>query len=623
MPASSRLLRPSILVASCALGLLLALAPAPAHAQYPKLALYAMVYGDGYPLWDSAGEMDPVAFQQFAAYDELIIDPVWFSPYHPEGLEELRRLNPDITLLAYVTAQLVWFSAAPDSQVHLYTRAWRTVRDLDGFLYNKQGQLFGTVSGNFANVNFARRVAGRYVVAEALADLYHDAVVAAGGWDGIFLDTYCDDVSWMDSPAESIDVARAGYPDKASFSLAWRAATDVLASRLRALSGPNTLLVGNCAVGTKYEWLNGWMRENFPYQNGGTWFANMYNTPGGYLTDDARFLAPQHAFMFSFAEGIDTPYTPDNQRRVRFGLASASFGKGFHCFGPYDRKTKGQAFHRWWYDEYAVDLTTGRSSSDPSHTGWLGAPTGEHHQMIWTGAGPDAVSNPGFESDVTSGWSFVTALGSSLARDPATSAVGAASARVTVPVADAVSPWNTSLISTGSISLVAGNSCSATFWARASAPRTLRVAAGRVVGGGEYTSRTIDLTTAWQRYQVVLTPSLSGVATLQFHLAAASGEVWLDDVHFQNGVNSIYRRDFQNGIVLVNPSTVPQTVVLERPFRRLLGTRDTAVNDGVEAGSVLVPAMDARFLLGADAVPPADVRDLHAVPPTPPGIRRP
>jgi hypothetical protein len=618
----SRVLRPLLIPALCVLALLSA--SAPARAQYPKLALYAMVYQDGWPLWSSPGVMDPAAFAQFARYDELIIEPMPFTPYHPEGLEELRRLNPDITLLAYVTAHLVWYAAAADSEVDLPTRAWRTVRDRDGFLYNTQGQLFGTVSGNFANVNLAKRDAGgHYVMAEAMAALYHDAVVAAGGWDGLFLDTFCDDVSWMNAPTESIDVARAGYADIAAFSLAWRAGTDTMAARLRALSGPSTLLVGNCAKGTKYAWLNGWMRENFPYQNGGTWFANMYNEPGGYLVDDARFLAPQHAFMFSFAGGTDTPYTADNQRKVRFGLASASFGKGFHCFGPYDRKTHGQAFHTWWYDEYGVDLGTGRSSADPAHTGWLGLPTSAPYQMIWSSAGPDAVSNGGFETDVTSGWSFVTALGSSLARDASTAAVGGASAHVTIPAADPVSPWNTSMISSGTISLATGNSCSATFWARASAPRTLRVAAGRVSGGGEYVSRTIDLTTAWQRYQVVLTPSQSGAATLQFHLAAASGDVWLDDVHFQNGVNSIYRRDFQNGIVLVNPSTVAQSVVLERPFRRLLGNLDTAANDGVEAATVVVPALDARFLLGNDTVPPADVRDLHAVPPAASGTRQP
>jgi hypothetical protein len=105
---------------------------------------------------------------------------------------------------------------------------------------------------------------------------------------------------------------------------------------------------------------------------------------------------------------------------------------------------------------------------------------------------------------------------------------------------------------------------------------------------------------------------------VEFLLAGETGDVWLDDVHFQNGVASVYRRDFQNGAVLVNPGAVPQSVVLERPFRRISGLVAPSVNDGVESATVLVPAMDARFLIGVDVIAPAQVLDLHPIPPPSP-----
>ena len=55
--------------------------------------------------------------------------------------------------------------------------------------------------------------------------------------------------------------------------------------------------------------------------------------------------------------------------------------------------------------------------------------------------------------------------------------------------------------------------------------------------------------------------------------------MWLDDIHLQNDVTNLYRRDFQNGIVLVNPAAQVMTAPLEREYRKILGTRDPVIND--------------------------------------------
>ena len=269
-------------------------------------------------------------------------------------------------------------------------------------------------------------------------------------------------------------------------------------------------------------------------------------------------------------------------------------------------------YHEWWYDEYAVDLTTGRASPLLQHTGWLGEALGPATQMIWAGSGPDAVVNPDFETDVSTGWLFVHGVPSSLTRDASTAAEGSASAHVTVPSAAAVS-WGIALQSTGTLSLVAGAQYSATFWAKAAVPRSIWVVAGRGIQAGSFASRSVQLTTDWRRYQVTLLPQQSGSSDLRFYLAGEAGDVWLDDVHFQSGVTMVHRRDFQNGVVLVNPSSSTQRVPLERAYTKIRGTVAPLVNDGLQVSQVDIPPSDALFLIGEDRIPPSAVQDVHPV----------
>jgi hypothetical protein len=590
--------------------------PRPARAQnYPRLALYGSVYGDGYPLIDTTGTLVPAALDQIARYDEVTLEASPITEYRPDAAAALRARHPGIRLLAYVHGHYAYFAAQSDSNVNYPTRYWRTVRNLNGFLYNQYGELFGSRTTQFADVNIAKRDgAGRYVVAEALAHLFYDAIVSTGVWDGLFIDTYCNNIEWMQAYGENIDYTRAGYSSLSAFSAGWKAGTDTLAARIRQLGGPNLILVGNCAQGTKYPWFNGWMREDFPNQNGGTWVANMYNDPGGYFVDEQRWIVPRHNFIFSASSGTNTPYTSDNTRRVRFGLGSAALASGYHVFGPSARQSRPQQYMSWWYDEYAVNRTTGNASTQLSDTGWLGQALGPYYQMVWVGAGPDGVSNSGFETSITSGWTLFTVIGSVASADTSSAPEGSTSIRITVPTAVPAVPYSTAFTTTGTLPITINGQYAATFWAKASYPRTLRVAAAHPTGGGESAAQVINIDDQWRRYQVVLIPWESGTATLAFHLAGMSGDVWLDDIHFKAGATSVYRRDFQNGIVLVNPSAGGQNVVLENTFRRITGSADPTINNGLSSSTQFVGPNDALFLIGSDHTPPAAIKDLHPAP---------
>jgi hypothetical protein len=300
---------------------------------------------------------------------------------------------------------------------------------------------------------------------------------------------------------------------------------------------------------------------------------------------------------------------PENLRRARFGLASAALGDGYASFGYSGRVTDAYPYWNWWYDEYAVDLATGRSSTLQRDTGWLGQPVTPLYQMIWAGSNPDAVTNPGAETNLA-GWTFwynTAEITSTFTRDTTTAAAGSASFKVTVPNTTSID-WYVNISSNGMLQVFQGSVYSATFWARASVPRTITVVASNSGAG-----RKVDIGTTWKQYQVALVPLWSAPdSKLGFFLGVGAGDVWIDDAHLQQGATTLYRRDFQNGVVLVNPSNVNLTVPMGSGYKNILGLRDLVTNNGSAATSVTVNGGDARFLISTgDVAAPAAITDLR------------
>ncbi|MDQ1476128.1 MAG: hypothetical protein QOI01_215 [Mycobacterium sp.] len=58
-----------------------------------------------------------------------------------------------------------------------------------------------------------------------------------------------------------------------------------------------------------------------------------------------------------------------------------------------------------------------------------------------------------------------------------------------------------------------------------------------------------------------------------------------------------FRRDFDNGIVIVNTSPARVTIPLERTYTKLKGTQDPAINDGAQVNAVTIGSHDAIVLL--------------------------
>ncbi len=60
---------------------------------------------------------------------------------------------------------------------------------------------------------------------------------------------------------------------------------------------------------------------------------------------------------------------------------------------------------------------------------------------------------------------------------------------------------------------------------------------------------------------------------------------------------SVWRRDFQDGVALVNSSSDPKTVSLDGEMEKLHGTQDPATNDGSVVTTVTIPPNDGLLLM--------------------------
>lgn len=147
---------------------------------------------------------------------------------------------------------------------------------------------------------------------------------------------------------------------------------------------------------------------------------------------------------------------------------------------------------------------------------------------------PNLILNPGFENTGTnwlSPWLFQlrSPASATIAKDTSVKVAGAASARINITRAS--TDWYVQVIQ-GGFSLAANRTHTLTFWARASSNRNIRIAVQQNYSPyGMYFQKTQTITTAWQKYTITFTPTVSEAnAVLAFNIGANTGQIWLDDI---------------------------------------------------------------------------------------------
>lgn len=269
-----------------------------------------------------------------ALYDVLIL-PVEAQVFNPDFPTEIRALNPDIILLAYVPS-VSWNNSWNDS-LH---RTLKSVIKESYWLKNNDGDKISIWNGTQALdlTSDWNQTLAEYVTYEVLHNDY---------WDGVFYDEVSDEITWVG------DIQLSN--NSTNKNKAWLDAYTKLFSTTRELVGDNKIIISNGSSSLQHApYVNGRMFESFPtpWEKDGSWKTNITN----YLSLEQNV---SHSPVILINSDTDNTGNNTNYKRVRLGLSSALMGSGFFGF---DFGTKSHE-QLWRYDEY--DAFIGAASDDP------------------------------------------------------------------------------------------------------------------------------------------------------------------------------------------------------------------------------------------------------------------
>lgn len=530
--------------------------------------------------------------------------------------------------------------------------AWCAKPGYRGWFYQTYNA--GLTVGSFAagvagysnwNVNLAWQPSvGVWPVCDSLVDIVTRQFITRRHpdgsyvWDGCQWDLFTSSSSFSALGSDDIDYVRAGYASKAAFDSGWTAAHHYLMRRLReacAANGrPYFVLGGNGASGIAYDYGNGWMREGWPTLQGGSWATNFWWYPGGANNDAERFTwRPQMDWLFmspcsgdSCAGGFKSDSVGVRQL-VRYSLGTAALTGATLAFGPtFASIAKGGGYETWWYDEYAVDTVTAIADKALAHKGWLGSPLGRWYNTVppigtGYGAGGELLYRAGeFEGVDSTRWTRTVSSQVSVQSVSDTVHGGTRAIRARVATKQAAD-WQAQCTSTIKCYGTTGDTFTVTYWARADRARPVKVVLNGVTSNAVRSSWSNGSAQwvspeGWTSYRLVGT--LTSHATASESLAVAFwfgdtvGTVWLDDVTVHRGRSrgGLFVREFDRGLVVVNPLGHVDTLTLTRKAKRIRAPLDKNpdVNDGTALASgagVVVPLSDARFLIFDNSVPDA------------------
>ena len=596
-------------------------------AAFPRLADYMLL---GPAAIAGMHGLDETEAERVTARYDMLLGPGFD---HTQGasawVRRLRALNPALVVLPYRQA----FMAQFDGSAGLNER-FNAGLHADWFMRSPSGALLAEPAFpqnvQLNHTLYAPSIAGQTLAGYSTTFLARD-VLTSGLWDGLVF----DQAEWYRNPllgTQLIDLDRDGSAEPLdAVNSAWAAG---FASYFRAAArqlGFTQLLVGNAgylannpgAIGA----LNGWIAERAePYAPtaAGEWDTDAgsgwYRLLGSYLQAGRSARAPQVPVLEFTGRGLGQGtggWTPNGEparalalesrdfRRMRLGLTTALLGNGFFEYDLVDNTTPSL-----WFDEYAVGAN-GHATDGPDGKGYLGEPLGDAQELPYAGR---TLFRLDFEG--TSPPSGVYAGPGRLSGAASEVISGRASLVVEKHAADTFSwfVWASGLLQPGrsyqliadyrilSVSPHTHAGLFALGFMGADGSMPAERTAGLFMPDGGEPGRTGTVRASLKA---------TGSGTSVLGLLTDVGAVALDDIRLIEGTGGVWRRDFEHGIVLVNPTPEPIVVTQSQVagprgrtgVRRISGTQAPAWNTGapVTAG-ITIPPGDGIVLL-ADAIP--------------------
>ena len=280
------------------------------------------------------------------------------------------------------------------------------------------------------------------------------------------------------------------------------------------------------------------------------------------------------------------PGTWTDHRAVRFGLGSTLLLNG--CF-QFRQLSGDNGNWQYWYDEFSVDAS-GAATDGRVGRHWLCKPLGAARQVVEPLASPNLLAaaqwmlhtNPAATADFKN-------------RD------GVLSVQVTrLPDHQAE---NVQLTAPISANLRLGDTATLSLEMRASTPRLIQfaLAGGEVLPFRSKVLAPLFVNTNWTHRVFSFTfrdeRPMNGYP-LSFSVGDDVGTVELRNVFWQmGGAVKGWLREFEHGLVVVNPTLQPQDFAMPGNFKRIRGTQDAAHNNGEPVGRTLTVAPCDAYLL--------------------------
>lgn len=341
-------------------------------AQYPRIGNYYLSYFIPLDVVDSLAQCD------FLVLDHDVVRT------SPKALDSLRVLNPEITIIAYITSQEVNLDPPPGS---LREFMLSQVRD-EWWLRDATGAPVVFWSGT-RMLNMAQTtdpVINANTWGNYLASVINDSILSDSRWDGVYLDNCWSAVSWV---TPQIDVDGDGIADKSSeVDVLWHAGMEHMLGLIRA-EHPDHIIVGN--GGYRFgNILNGSLFEEYSSSDGGAW-----RLLDAYLHLDSTVVSPSKNLVNAgtFDSGII------DYQVMRFGLVSTLMGSGYYSydFGPKDHA------QNWWFDEYGYALGSAKEPAQIKGRTFVITEDFDTGVERWqVGNGGSIVSDTVWHSDVVS-----------------------------------------------------------------------------------------------------------------------------------------------------------------------------------------------------------------------------
>jgi len=271
-------------------------------------------------------------------WDMLIID-MEAQKQSPQNLKLIKKLNPQIKILAYLAPQEIRGDSGTLNGT-LRQNLFQKIKE-NWWLKNDKGEKSAWWPGNpLINITAETELARGERFADVFSDFLRDEIMQSGYWDGIFFDNVWDNLNFMTD--FGFDLNSDGKAESMEFiNQKWREGMADILQKTRAKIGSGYLLVGNGGIFYN-KYLNGVLFEHFPKYG---WTETMKKYSG----ISKNGVVPSFGVINS---NVNNSGRKSDYQKMRFGLASSLLFDGFFSFDNGDK-----SHHEiWWYDEYETSL---------------------------------------------------------------------------------------------------------------------------------------------------------------------------------------------------------------------------------------------------------------------------